>query len=190
MKININYPEKIKKQSFHFDNLRIIFGSLMIPAAIACIIVNICIGGPAWCVVAIWAEITIWRVFLSPDLLEINLISQTIKALFYAVVLLALIHLLIAPSNATFVIPIVVFGALIVTTIFLFIDSKTQMHNIMPMFWAIFFSILVFILALCGVIRLTWPMIVLGCVAIGITVICIIRFKFELIEELKKRFHI
>lgn len=189
MKININYPT-IKKPTFHFENLRIILGTLMIPAALACVIVNLCIGGPAWSVVVIWSEIAIWRIFLSPDLLEFNLISQTIKPVFYAVILLALIHLLIVPTNASFIIPIVVFGALLTTTVFLFIDTKTQMHNIMPMFWAIFFSILVFILALCGVIRLTWPMIVLGCVAIGITLICIIRFKFELIEELKKRFHI
>lgn len=48
--------------------------------AIASIIVNICVGGPYWCVVAIFSLYAIWKIFVCPDLIEFNRISQSVKA--------------------------------------------------------------------------------------------------------------
>lgn len=189
MKVDMTYPVPPKKQRW-FERLRSIMRWVFVSAAIVCPVVNIWIGGKAWCVVVLWAMWSVWKAFLSPDMVELNLISQTVKALLYSVILLALIDMCLASGWALFVIPIVSFGALIVTAVFFFSDMNRQRQNTMPMIWLTLFSLVAFVASFSGWPVMNWPMMVLGGVALFLSCIGLIAFRKALLLELKKRFHI
>ena len=181
------YPQ-LNKQSRIFLTIRNIARVLFVLAGIVCMVVNYMTGGKQWSLVVVWALITAWNVLFSPDRFEFNAISQTVKVIFFTVVLLWLIDLCLVKAGwYKFVIPIVCFGALILTGVFLLIDIKAQSHNSMPMIWLIVFSLgFTVFLMVKGENR--WPVIVLASVAVGL--LCLSMFYHEeFINELKKRFH-
>lgn len=190
MQIKNTYP-KIKSGSANRRRLLHILRWPFIAAALASVAVNLIIGGPYWCVVAVAALALIWNLALSTDLVEYNRISQAIKAVIWSSVILLLIELFLAHIYAVFVIPIVCFGGLIACMVFLFTDLETQKHNLLPLINFIFFSIVGSGVALCFFPEArNWPFIVLlGESAVFlITLIVVLGQDFG--RELKRRFHI
>ena len=181
------YPE-LNRQSRIFLTIRKIARFVFTVGAIVCLITNYCTKGQPWSIVVVWAIITAWNVFFSPDRFEFNAISQTVKVIFYTVILLWLIDICLTHIGwYKFVIPIVCFGALLLTTLFLFIDVKAQIHNSMPMIWLTVFS-LGFVVFLIAKSEIEWPVIVLASVALSL--ICLsIFYHEEFISEIRKRFH-
>ena len=181
------YPH-IDRQIRVYQTVRNIARYVFIAAALVCLITNYLTGGKFWSAVVVWSIITAWNIFFSPDRFEFNAISQTVKVIFHAVVLLWLIDLCLVQAGwYKFVIPIVCFGALLLTVVFLFIDIKAQIHNTMPMIWLIIFSIALSVFLIIRA-ETEWPVIVLISVAAGL--LCLSLFYHEeFILEIKKRFH-
>lgn len=189
MDIKITYPALKKRQTF-LDWLRFILKCLALAAIIACPIVNLCVGGKPWSLVVLMGVYTAWTLVLDPDLVEYNRISQFVKAVFCASLLLGLIDLALASGFAVKVLPIVIFSALLVAGGLFFSDLQRQKQNMMPMLTLILFSFIGTALGLSlyhGTGR--WAMIVMGAVALGLLIGCIAILRKDFIRELKKRFH-
>lgn len=187
MKVEITYPE-LDKVNILFLRSRRIVKWLFLVAGAACIMVNIAVKGKPWSVVVIWSLLTVWNMVFSPDSVEFNFISQTVKAVFHVCILLGLIDVCLAPGWSMFVIPIILFAALILTTLILIVDYKTQLRNTMPMMWLVVFSLILTVVSFFGITEMNWPMIVLGSIALSVLILFIF-FHNDFVRELKKRFH-
>lgn len=187
MKVEITYPE-LDKVNILFLKSRRIVKWLFLTAGAACVIVNISVKGKAWSAVVVWSLLTVWDMIFSPDSVEFNFISQIVKAVFHVCVLLALIDVCLAPGWSMFVIPIILFAALIMTTLVLLIDYKSQLRNTMPMMWLVVFSLILTVFSIIGITELNWPVIVLGSIARSVMILFVF-FHNDFIRELKKRFH-
>lgn len=190
MNVKNTYPS-VKS---NYDNRRkavIILRWPFILLAVASIVVNICVGGPCWCVVADFSLYVLWKLFVSPDLVEFNRISQSVKALWYVCILLVLIDIFLAHGFAIFVVPIVSFGGLFVCVVLFFSNIKRQIHNMLPLVNFILVSIVGSGIALyfnhsSG----DWPFIVLLGLSIIFLFTLIIVLKEDFKREFQKRFHI
>ena len=190
MHIKITYPP-VEKHRFARRKLLNILRWPFVLAAVASVIVNIAIGGVFWSsivVVALWSA---WSLIFSVDLVEYNRTSQSIKTISFAIVLLILIDLFLAPGFAVFVVPIVYFAGLIFCAVLLFTDFETQRHNIMPLLLFIFFAIVTSAVGLALWHEHDfWPLIVLGVVAAVLLIAIIVMLGADFKRELVKRFHI
>ncbi|MBQ8528546.1 MAG: hypothetical protein IJ459_02285 [Clostridia bacterium] len=190
MTIKLTYPPKSKMRSgrrFLLSILRWPF----IAAAIACPIVNLAVGGPAWSIIALLSLYAVWTMVLSTDLVEYNRTSQTIKTVVFICVLLTLIDVLLAPGWAAFVVPLVYFGGIILSTVLFFTNFEKQKHNILPLILFLFFGILGSAVALSIWHEHDfWPYIVTGSTSLLCLVVIIISMGQDFLRELKRRFHV
>ena len=181
------YPE-LSKQNRAILKIRNIVRYVFVVASIACLVTNYLVKGKPWSIVVVWSIFTAWNMIFSPDRFEFNMINQTVKLVFHVCVLLWLIDICLVQTGwYKFVVPIVCFGALLLTAVFLFIDVNAQIHNSMPMIWLIIFSIALSVFLIIRA-ETEWPVIVLISVAAGL--LCLSLFYHEeFILDIKKRFH-
>ena len=190
MKLKITYPpvEKRKLQRRHF--LRIIRWPVLF-AVVMSPVVNYIIGGKAWSLIVLMSIYMAWSLVLSPDLVEYNRISQSIKLISFSCSLLAMIDFFLSPGWAIDVVPIVCFGGLVITGVLFFTDLDRQKQNMLPMLFLIVIAILGSIV---GVSiwreKSGWPLIIMGATAGLLLLACIITLRGEFLRELKKRFHV
>ena len=189
MDFEIIYPH-IKKTSIAMLRVRYIFGLIFLAAAAVCPIVNIVLHGPAWSVIVLWALYMVWTLILKAPLVERNLISQGVRLLVMTGILLVLIDWLIVPGWAAFVIPNVVYTALIVLAILFFVNVSKQRHNVMPLLVVVALTVVGSVIALFVFSETRWPMIVLAAVAASLLIVSIFILRTRLISEFRKRFHI
>ena len=102
MHVKQTYPS-VKKGSKNRRRMLSILRWPFLFVSIAAIAVNIAVEGPLWGVIAVLTLYVVWRLILSPDLVEYNRMSQSIKIVTWASILLALIDILIVHSFALFV---------------------------------------------------------------------------------------
>lgn len=191
MKVNITYPP-IPKKEFKRNNLLKIMRPPMLLSAIACPIVNICVGGKAWSVVVLLGLYMLWDLAISTDLVEYNRISQWCKFAVYSTIMLACIELFLAAGWALMVIPIVCFSSLVVSAVLFFTDIKRQKQNMMPIFLFTVGSIIgsaIMLIFWHSPID-NWPIIVWCAVSSGLLIAFLIVLKGDFIRELKRRFHV
>jgi hypothetical protein len=189
MKIEISYPARTKQA---LQRSRIIRYARLpfLLAAYLCPVLNLCFGGSAWSVVVLWSLWMVWSLMLSPDLVEYNRISQTIKTVEYACILMILIDLLLVPGWAVDVVFIVCFSALILTAALFFSDLHKQRQNMLPMLLFIAISVAASILGLTlwkG--KNLWPAILAGALALALALACYSVLGKAFLLEFKKRFH-
>lgn len=190
MEIKNTYPS-VKGKKFSRRRLLNVLRWPFIFSGITCLIVNLAVGGVAWSPIALLGMIMIWKLILSPDLVEYNRTSQTIKIVVYTLILLTLVDVLLIPGWAVFVVPIVCFAGLALCGILFFTDLETQKHNMMPLILFVFFAIIG------SVVGLSiwhehdyWPFIVLGGVSIVLLLLFIFVLGQDFLRELKRRFHV
>lgn len=190
MKVNITYPSK-KSKNISRRRLLQILRWPFIGAALACIIVNICVGGKAWSAIAVVALFGIWKQIFAVDLVEYNRISQLIKSIMYIVIILALIDLLIVSIWAIGVLAIIGYSGLILSGILFLTDLKKQKQNMLPMF---FYIVVALIASVVGFIYADqsnlWTVIVLAAVSFVLLFVCIVVLRKEFVNELKKGFKV
>ena len=87
MDFEIVYP-KIKKQSLAMLRVRYVFGLIFLAAAVACPVVNIATGGPAWSVIVLWSLYMVWTLCLKLPLVDRNLINLGVRFAVMTVILL------------------------------------------------------------------------------------------------------
>ncbi|MGM9600211.1 MAG: DUF6320 domain-containing protein [Faecousia sp.] len=189
MDIKITYPPVSKRQK-RLAILAVILRWLALIACIVCPVVNLCTGGKAWSIVVIMGVYMLWTLVLSPDLVEYNRISQFIKLVLCACVLMGLIDYFLAPGWALDVICIVAFGALVVCAVLFFSDLQRQKQNMMPMLTLILLCLIGCATGV-GIWReqARWSIFVMGGIALTLLIACIGVLGKEFIRELKRRFH-
>ena len=190
MRIKNTYPS-VEKGSGNRRRLLAILRWPFIAVALASLIVNLCVGDPWWSLIVLPTLYAVWSLVLSPDLVEYNRISQTIKGVFWASALLALIDVFLVNVYALFVIPIVCFGGMTGCIVLFFTDMERQKHNMLSLFIFIFVSIVGSAIALhfrhgAG----SWPFIVLLSLSVAFLLSLIIVLGPDFRREIEKRFHI
>lgn len=190
MHVEITYPSVQRRTGLRHRLLNALRWPFIL-SAIACVIVNLCVGGPWWCVVAVAAMYMVWKLGLSTDLVEYNRISQTIKITIAASVLLTLIDILLVPGWAKMVVPLVCLGGLVLAVALFFTNLETQTHNMMPLILYILATAVGSALGLWlwhdGVV---WQFLALGGASIAALAALIIILRQEFLREMKRRFHI
>jgi hypothetical protein len=191
MHVKNTYP-KITKVSRDRKRMLNIARWPFLAAAVAAPIVNLCIGGPLWCIIVILTLLIVWKMILSPDLVELNRISQTIKATVWGSIMIAAIDLLFLNNRfALFVIPIVCFAGLTGCIILFFTNLEIQKHNMLPLINFIFASIIGSSIALYFYHDIeNWPLAVLLGVSLLSLLSLIIVLGQDFKIEMQRRFHI
>lgn len=190
MKPKITYPPVEKRKLQRKQFLRIIQWPVLF-AVVASPIVNLAVGGKAWSLVVLLSIYMAWSLILSPDLVEYNRISQTIKTISFSCSLLALIDILLSPGWAINVVPIVCFGGLVISGTLFFTDIERQKQNMLPLLLLIVLAIIASVIGL-GILKTTtkWPFIAMGGTALTLLSACIITLRGDFLRELKRRFHV
>ena len=190
MRIKISYPIPQKERLLRLRMIEFFKWPFAISAYI-CLILNAFVtGGRAWSVIVLWSLWIVWSNLISPALVEYNRISRFIKIISDACVLLILIDLLLSPGWAAEVAPIVCFSALMVAGVLFFTDFERQRQNFMPLLLLIIFSLGASVAGLIFLsVERSWPLVVMGAVALALLVMCIFAPGMRFIWELKKRFH-
>jgi hypothetical protein len=195
MNIKITYPQLSKKRATREKLIRILRLPFIL-LAIACPIVNLAVGGPAWSVIALFSLYMVWNLAVAIDLIEYNRTSQFIKFISYSVIMLILIDTLLTPSSnwGEIVIPIVAFSGLVVAAVLFFTDFERQRHNLMPLLVIDVICFLAAIVALAYILtvapeKTAWPYIVMGSVSLALLVSFILTLKGGFFAELKRRYH-
>lgn len=188
MQIELIYPPVGKRR---LDKQRIVRCCkwAFLFAGLMCAVVNISTGGKAWSVVVIWSMWMVWTQLVSPDTVEYNLISQTIKLIVNACILLVMIDWLLTPGWAAEVVPIIGYSTLILVSVLFFADMETQRQNMLPL---LLFCVACLIGSIIGLIAIhekeSWPFAVLCAIAVSLLVGCAVNLGKDFLRECGKRF--
>lgn len=190
MKIKITYPKVSPKIIKHQRLINFMKWPLLI-AVVICPIINLIIGGKAWSLVVLMSIYMAWDLVISRDLVEYNRISQFVKLITLTSLLLITIDVFLAPGWALEAVPILIFSGLIVTSVLFFTDIERQKQNIFPFLFLILLSIFSSIVGLSFYHEKdSWPLTVMGAVALFLFITLSITLKENIINELKKGFSV
>ncbi len=160
-------------------------------AGAVCLLVDLLTGGLFWSPVVLWSLWMVWSFLFSPALVEVNRISQVVKFVVDAVVLLVLIDFLLSPGWAAVVVPVVGCGAMVLVGVLFFTDLERQRQNMMPMLGLAGLSLL---LAVAGLIVFqggtVWPFVVLLATSGTLLLVSTVALGGAFVRELHKRFHV
>ena len=188
--MEIVYPRP-KPVSLLMSRLRTVFGWTFLIGGAACLLVNYLCGGKAWSLVSVWSMFMVWALVFQQPLVEKNVISQGVKLLITASILIVLIDVFLTSGGWSYsVVPIVWYGVLTVLGVLFFTNTSKQRHNIMPLIWMTAASVAASAVAIFVYSDRSWPILVLGCVSAVLFIVCMIVLKIQFFVELKKRFHI
>lgn len=190
MKIKITYPKVSPKIIKHQRLINFMKWPLLI-AVVICPIINLIIGGKAWSLVVLMSIYMLWDLVISRDLVEYNRISQFVKLITLTSLLLITIDVFLTPGWALEAVPILIFSGLIVTSVLFFTDIERQKQNIFPFLFLILLSIFSSIIGLSFYHEKdSWPLTVMGVVALFLLITLSITLKENIINELKKGFSV
>ncbi len=190
MKIKITYPKVSPKIIKHQRLINFMKWPLLI-AVVICPIINLITGGKAWSLVVLMSIYMAWDLVISRDLVEYNRISQFVKLITLTSLLLITIDIFLAPGWALEAVPILIFSGLIVTSVLFFTDIERQKQNIFPFLFLILLSIFSSIVGLSFYHEKdSWPLTVMGVVALFLLITLTITLKENIINELKKGFSV
>ena len=189
MKIKLTYPAMEKKRMQRGRLLSVLRWPVLF-AAVVCPIIDWKTGKHGWSLVVLMSLYTAWTLVISPDLVEYNRISQTIKTIVCACILLVLIDVFLAPGWAVTVVPLVCSGGLAVSGVLFYTDLNKQKQNMLPM-------LLLIAVALPGAVaglqiwhgKGRWALLVLAICSFTLLCSLIITLGSGFTRELKKRFH-
>ena len=190
MKIKITYPKVSPKIIKHQRLINFMKWPLLI-AVVICPIINLITGGKAWNFVVLMSIYMAWDLVISRDLVEYNRISQFVKLITLTSLLLITIDVFLTPGWALEAVPILIFSGLIVTSVLFFTDIERQKQNIFPFLFLILLSIFSSIIGLSFYHEKdSWPLTVMGVVALFLLITLTITLKENIINELKKGFSV
>lgn len=190
MKIKITYPKVSPKIIKHQRLINFVKWPLLI-AVVICPIINLITGGKAWSLVVLMSIYMAWDLVISRDLVEYNRISQFVKLITLTSLLLITIDIFLSPGWALEAVPILIFSGLIVTSVLFFTDIERQKQNIFPFLFLILLSIFSSIVGLSFYHEKdSWPLTVMGIVALFLLITLSITLKENIINELKKGFSV
>ncbi|MBR5341258.1 MAG: hypothetical protein IK151_04960 [Erysipelotrichaceae bacterium] len=178
------------RQSTLYRNLRSVTRIVFILAAFVCLLVNILVKGKPWSLIVIWSLFCAWRLFFSLRLVEFSIFAHTVKITLYIVVLLYLIDRFLAPGWGETVIPIVLFGdLLIMLVVFLMTYDRKERHVVsITMLGLINLAMIPYSLHSWPITN--WIAFAFLCASSVLFIVLLIINRKQLIHELKVRFNI
>ena len=178
------------RQSTLYRNLRSVTRIVFILAAFVCLLVNILVKGKPWSLIVIWSLFCAWRLFFSLRLVEFSIFAHTVKITLYIVVLLYLIDRFLAPGWGETVIPIVLFGdLLIMLVVFLMTYDRKERHVVsITMLGLINLAMIPYSLHSWPITN--WIAFAFLCASSVLFIVLLIINRKQLIHELKVSFNI
>lgn len=190
MKINYTYPVPEKKIRTR-RKAQFVCLLVFLALGLASIIVNICVGGKAWSAIACWGLFMVYSLTISPDVIEFNRISQSVKVAVYSCIMLILIDRFLVSGWAVGVVSIVCFAVLIGVCVLLYTDFERQRHNMLPI---IIFAVITLVgsLIIFAVQKenVIWQAIVALSLSVAVLIECLIIMKSNFKNEITKIFHV
>ena len=182
MTIKNNYP-KIKKEVNKFLIFRRIMLIIFLISIITCTIVNLSVGGKKWMFYVIGGEIIFYFAFLNKPLIDNTLIRRITIVVMIICAYLYMIDIIEKTSFSYF--------SIIIFQLVLFLSEfKLQRKKFIPLFFTAIGAIIFCILALTKVVKLNWPIIVLGGVGLLSLIILLILYHKRVFKDLAKYFSI
>ena len=189
MKIENDYP-RIKKRINRLLIIRRIILLVFLISIITVVTVNLAVGGKLWMFYVLGAEVIFYFAFLNYPLIDNSLIKRLTVVLFMICAYLYLIDFINKTKWSYFVIGIVAFSIILIQLMFFFIGFNNQKRKIIPIFLTLIGSIIYFALSILKVVKINWPIIVLGSLSLA-TLLMLFIFYYKIItNELKKYFNV
>ena len=187
MKIENDYP-KIKKEVNSFLIFRKVCLIIFLISIVTSTIINLSVGGKKWMFYVIGGEVIFYFAFLNKPLIDNTFIKKITILVFIICAYLYVIDLINKTSWSYFVISIISFSILIIQLILFFSEYRLQKKKFMPMFFTAIGSIIFCLLAVINVVKINWPVIVLGSLGMLVILILFIFYRKSIINDLKKYF--
>ena len=190
MNIKYTYPKPKRKKQVR-KALKTVTFYVFIFAAFITLMLNLIIGGSPWSLVVVYSMYFVWTSFIDTDLVEYNIVSQSIKFISNSCVLLILLSIIysVTPLIEN-VVPYIVIGSIIIMTILYFSDMQRQKRNLFPIILFIFVTLIPAFVYTINPSYNDWEMPVMGILSLSFLILCLMSLRGEFISELTKRFHI
>jgi len=190
MEINCTYPE-VKQKTLYKDALLNWIRIILIAGGIISLSINLAVGGKLWFIIVFWSIWMVYSELIYPDLVSYNRISQFIKFVINACVLLILINYILSPLWLVGTVPSICFGSLIIVGFLFFTDLRRQKDNMLPIFNFIILCIAGSIVGLSlNHENAVWPLATMLGVSISLLVALVITLGGDFIRECKKIFSV
>ena len=189
MIIKHSYPNLRKEMNIFFF-LKFLFSILCLISIIVCTIVNIIFNEYPWVLYVIGGEIIFYYIFFRKDLIDNTIIKRIIQIVIAICIYLKIIDLINHTTWSWFVDSIILFSLLILQLLVYIIGIKVHRRKIIPLFGLSIASIIIGLLGVFKIIRLTWPIIVLGSLGTIIFIVLITFYNKTTCTELRKYFNI
>jgi len=187
MKIENDYPH-IKTKINKFLLTRKIILLLFLISIITVVIVNFAVGGKLWMLYVIGGEVIFYFAFLNYPLVDNSLVKRITVTLLLICAYLYLIDFINDTKWSYFVIGIVAFSIILIQLLIFFLGFNYQKKKLIPLFITSIGSTIYFILSLFKVVKINWPIIVLGSISLATLLMLFIFYYKSVTMELKKYF--
>lgn len=189
MDVRVTYPT-VKKRNFFVRNAHDLWRALFTVASYTCLIVDMLTPGIHWSLIVIGGLCVLWVALLYRPQVENTLIKKGCDVLVAVCLFLLLLESVVGGNWAAFVAQIVYFGMLILLGVYFLFYFRRQKRNFLPLFELLLAGMVATMVMLCLRIRLTWPMIVVGSVSLGIQLLMLILYWKPMMLEYHKKFHV
>ncbi|MDD3382350.1 MAG: DUF6320 domain-containing protein [Bacilli bacterium] len=184
------YPE-YKKKAFDIVLLKKIILYFFLITSLITLIVNLAIGGKMWFLYVIGGQAVFWFVFMSDAMVESGILRKVVQIAIVVSLFLFLVDQMAGNSGwaINVVIPIICFSAVIALSIIFFIQFKRRLTNILYFYVYLILGLFSILLGFVGVIKISWPWIVLASCSLASLILTIVLYRGQIIHEFKKKFH-
>ena len=187
MNIKIIYPIPERQQNI-YRTLRNYVRILFIAAAAICLLVNLLVKGKAWSLIVCWSLFSVWNLFFSLRLVEFSIYSHAVRITMYIVILLMLIDRFLASGWAETVVPIVLFGLLLLMFILFFVTYDRKERHVVSITFLGLFNLFSIPYSIHSWPIENWVAFAFQCASLLLFVIMIIINRDVLLYEIKARF--
>lgn len=189
MEVKVTYPV-VKKKNFFVRNAYDLWRALFTVIAYTCLIIDMLTPGIHWSLIVIGGLCVLWIAFLYRPQVENTLIKKGCDVLVAVCLYLLLLESVIGGNWGTFVAQIVYFGMLVLMGIYFLCYFRGEKRNFLPLFELLVAGMVSTLIMLCCRIQLSWPMIVVGSVSLGIQLLMLILYWKPMLHEYHKKFHV
>ena len=187
MNPKIIYPIPDRQNTF-YRNFRKIAGIVFLSASFLCLIINYLLKGKAWSIIVVWSLYSIWRLVFSLRLAEFSIFSHANRVSFYLVVLLLLIDYFLAHGWARIVVPIVLFGDLLIMFVIFFATYERRRRHLVSIIFLGLLNLLFIPYTFSSKVSFNWLVFSFQVAsAVLFLVMVIVNFK-DLLYEIRVRF--
>jgi len=183
------YPRYKKTRRPGSLRVRLTWALVLLTAA--SVIVNICVGGRAWSIYVVLGAYINYRTFLHRTLVEAGNIRKFLSVIVSVCLLLIMIEVISGHDidAVQFLIPILLYAALIVAAVVYFVGFRSQKGHLIPLIIVIGLSLVCMTFSILMYRTMRWSTVLMVSVAAGIILLGGLFFRKSILNELKKKIH-